>query len=147
SFKRVDIMRTLQGDKLHFGEGGGGLSVARCSDVTASDLRVQGSEAFGVLVDSASANLGMEGPEGGVELRDNVVGLWVSNVPATESVRLVGGAVEDNQGVGIGVSGDSHGFIVCKSHISGTKLHTLPVYKNGTIGFITQVGDGFSWLE
>jgi hypothetical protein len=146
SFNGVDILRTVQGDKIHFGEGGGGLSVARCSDVTASDLLVSGSGSFGVLVDGASAALGSENMEGGVQLTENVVGLWVSNVPTTESVSLMGATVEGNQGVGVGVSGDTQGFIMCKTHINSTQLSTLPVYKNGMVGFVQQVGDGLSWL-
>jgi hypothetical protein len=147
SFEGVDILSTLQGDKLYFGQGGGGLSIARCSSVTATRLRVERSDSFGVLVDGASAALGSEGSEGGVELRGNVIGLWVSNVLATQMVSLVGATIEENQGVGVGVSGETRGFIVCKSHIKATQSHTLPVYEGGTMGFVKEVGDGLVWLD
>ena len=45
--------------------------------------------------------------------------------------------------LGIGVAGGSHGIIICKTAITGTKLSGLPV----DIGGSEDVGDGFNWRD
>ncbi len=141
----VDILRTLPGDHWHTLEGGQGLSVASCSSLQAEGLRVQDNISYGVLVDHSAATLGSEAT--GMDIQGNLVGLWVQNIAGGQTVMLHSANIESNGGVGIGVSGDTQGFIICKSKITGTSLKKLPVKDHGQIGGSQDLGDGLVWLE
>lgn len=140
----VDIQGTLVGDDVGFGLGGGGLSVAACSELTATDLRVFQNQAYGILIDDSTALIGDPAGETGVEVDDNQVGVWAQHISQSESqtVTLEGLTVDGNAGVGIGVDGDSVGLIICKSAITGTVLTDVLVEGGGS----QQVGDGLLWL-
>jgi hypothetical protein len=150
SLLRVDVLRTRVGDTWHFGEGGGGISAAQCSTLTARATRVHDSKSFGVLVDDSTALLG--GPDTGdaLEVSNNLRGIWMQNIGqgAPASVELENVVATDNGGVGLGIGGASVGiFIICKTAVTGTKMVTLPVFENAMdLGTAQQVGDGFEWL-
>ena len=138
----ADILKTVPGDKFHFGLLGGGLSIAGCSDVGAKGLRVHDSKSFGVLVDNSKARLGEENVENGdVEIHRNVIGLSVQNVK--ESFTLVNAQLDQNQGFGIGLSGGSQGIIICKTGVTRTQSKFLPTVGAGA----KDVGDGLVWAD
>ena len=143
----VDILSTRRGDEWHYTEGGGGLSVAACSSLNAVRTRVLGSEKYGVLVDDSSASLGSPLEEDGIEVSDNVMGVWVQNISKTapQTVTIENARVDANEGVGIGVSGESRGIIICRSAVSGTTSKALPV--KGQLGSVQEVGHGIAWLD
>jgi len=144
SLESVDVTGTLVGDDWSYGLGGGGITAAACSDLTAKDLRVSESQSYGVLVDDSAATIGDPGGEPGVEITGNVVGLWAQHISqsAPQTVTLDGITLDGNAGVGLGADGDTVGLIVCKTAITGTSFADLAVEGFGT----QQVGDGLLWL-
>lgn len=144
SLERVDVTGTLVGDDFAFGLGGGGISAAACSDLTAKELTVSESQSYGLLIDDSAALIGDPMGDPGVEIRGNSIGVWAQHISqsAPQTVTLDGVTVADNAGVGLGADGDSVGLIVCRSAISGTTLSDLLVEG----GDSQQVGDGLLWL-
>ncbi len=140
----VDIQGTLVGDDVAFGLGGGGLSAASCSDVTAKDLHVFNNRAYGILLDDSSATIGDPGTPLGIQISGNEIGVWAQHISQShpQTVRLDGLDVKSNAGVGIGTSGDAVGLIICKSAIADTSLADVLVEGGGE----QQVGDGLLWL-
>lgn len=142
----VDIVRTSEVNFSH----GGGLSVAACSFLQATGLRVWDNASYGVLIDESSATLGSPFDGEGLEVSGNQMGVWIQNVQKSgvmQTVVVENAEIVENAGVGLGVSGQSRGIIVCKSNIAGTTMKALPVMKNGEPVFADDVGDGFSWQE
>jgi hypothetical protein len=138
----VDVGRTLPGDKTNTGQYGGGLSITGCANASATNLAVHDNASFGVLVDGASATFGNTTGDG-ADISGNLMGLWIQNVSVTQTVHLENGNLEGNRGVGIGVSGGSHGIIICRSKVSSTVSQALPVGGGG----VKEVGDGLNWLD
>jgi hypothetical protein len=144
SLQDVEITGTLPGDDWNFGLGGGGLSVAVCSDLSAMRLRSLDNTRYGVLIDDSSAQVGDPAGEPGIEISRNKIGFWAQNISksAAQTVNLDGATLESNEGVGVGVDGDSMGLIICKSGISGTTMGGLIVAG----GDSQEIGDGILWL-
>lgn len=140
----VDVTGTLPGDSWSFGLGGGGISAASCSSLTATALRVLDSTSYGVLIDDSSAAIGSQAMDQGAEISGNVIGFWAQHISQSEdqTVALENATLDANAGVGIGVDGDSQGLIICRSAVSGTALLDLPVAGASS----EQVGDGLLWL-
>ena len=140
----VDIQGTLVGDDVAFGLGGGGLSAASCSDVTAKDLHVFDNRAYGILLDDSTATVGDPESPSGIQITGNEIGVWAQHISQShpQTVRLDGLLVKGNKGVGIGASGDAVGLIICKSAITDTSLADVLVEAGGE----EQVGDGLLWL-
>src|SRR6185503_3783065 len=129
--------------KVGFGLGGGGLTIASCSSFSATALRVQDSLSYGVLVDQSDATLGSESePDLGVDISRNVIGLWVQHIKDTQKTMLMAGQLDGNKGVGIGVSGDTQAFILCKSGVHNTTESVLTVESGGPVTGMKAVGDG-----
>ncbi|KYF76710.1 hypothetical protein BE11_44040 [Sorangium cellulosum] len=139
----LDIRATDPGVEFQTGRYGGGLSIASCSDVEAKGLRVHDSKSYGVLVEGSRVTLGGTGPEEDVEIHRNVTGLSIQNVP--ESFRIENSWLDENQGFGIGLSGESRGVIICRTRISRTKRKTLPTLGAGAGA--EDVGHGISWTD
>ncbi|KYF72881.1 hypothetical protein BE17_47955 [Sorangium cellulosum] len=137
----LDILGTSPGKEFQTGRYGGGLSIASCSDADVKGLRVHDSKSYGVLVDGSKATIGGNGPDEDVEIHRNVIGLSVQNVP--ESFRLENAQLDENQGFGIGLSGESRGVIICRSSVMATGIKALPTVHAG----VEDVGHGLSWTE
>lgn len=138
----VDILETAPGDVHSYGEGGGGLSVAACSEVDVQGLRVHDNASYGVLIDGSAGNIGGLGSEGEVEIHRNVRGLWIQNI--TESFTVENAQLDQNKGAAIGLSGESRGVIICRSRVSRTEMKTLDAV--GDIS-VREVGHGLVWSE
>ncbi|WP_437323219.1 right-handed parallel beta-helix repeat-containing protein [Sorangium sp. So ce381] len=141
TFQGVDILATLPGDVWNYGDGGGGLTVASCSDMEARGLRVHDSISYGVLVEASKGKIGGMGADEEVEIHRNVIGLSIQNVE--ESFTLENAQLDENQGVGIGLRGESRGIIICRSGVSRTGLKSLPTAEIGA----DDIGDGLVWAE
>lgn len=102
-----------------------------------------------MLVNDASASLGGAADGDGVEIRRNVMGAWFQNIgkSSPQTVLVENSLIEGNEGVGIGVSGETRGLIICRSKVSGTTTKALPVKDGGNIGAVQEVGHGIAWLE
>ncbi|MDC0685484.1 right-handed parallel beta-helix repeat-containing protein [Sorangium atrum] len=159
SLEGVDVIDTEHGDAIETGYFGGGISAAECSSVTgAIKVRVLDSRSFGILVDRSTAALGDEEEADSVEISGNTRGLWIQNVALQNGchdhgdhgpgcVMLHNGKLDGNFGVGIGVTGQSRGIILCKSAITATALERLPVFDGGNEPSVDDVGDGVDWLD
>jgi hypothetical protein len=156
----TDVTGTQVGDTYEFGQRGGGVTAAECSDVSATKLRVLDSADWGVLIDGSIAKLGSEkSPDDTVEISRNKRGLWVQNVVESVvqgtgcmdvggCVALHNGTLMENRGVGIGVAGETRGMIICKATVMNTFSVNLPVSDEmGKLGFLKAVGDGLNWLD
>jgi hypothetical protein len=137
----LDILATNPGAEFHTGRYGGGISIASCSDVDAKGLRVHDSKSYGVLVDGSKATIGGDGPDEDVEIHRNVIGVSIQNV--TESFQLENAQLDQNEGFGIGLSGESRGVIICRSSVTRTGVRSLPVLGAGA----EDVGHGLAWTE
>jgi len=139
TFDGVEIRGTLPRSLV----GGGGVSVASCATLTATDTTVADNRMYGVLVDGSSAKLGGPSAEEGVEISGNHVGLWVQGQAAdgSQSVEVNHARLLGNSGVGIGSSGDIVGFVIYGTEIRNTKSENLTVDEGGQ----KTVGDGLVW--
>ncbi|KYF80519.1 hypothetical protein BE18_25245, partial [Sorangium cellulosum] len=142
TIRGVDVVATVVGESFSYGLGGGGLSIASCSEVDAKGLRVHDNSLYGVLVDGSKGVLGGTGPDEGIEIDRNVRGLWIQNV--TESFTLENAQLDQNKGAGIGLSGESRGVIICRSSVSRTVLKSLSTVDG--VG-AKDVGHGLVWTE
>jgi len=148
TLENVDIRRTKPGAKWHSEMGGGGLSVMSCSNLVASSLRVHDSASYGVLVDGSSTNMSSESaPDGDIDIRRNLMGVWVQNVAAPQSVVLTRARIDGNKAVGVGTSGSTRGFIFRRSTVQNTLLQAVPAESGGSPIGSTMVGDGFVWRD
>ncbi len=140
----VNIQGTLVGDDVGFGLGGGGLSAATCSNLTANKLNVFQNQSYGILIDDSAAMLGDPGADPNIFIRENKIGVWAQHISQSESqtVTLDGATLEDNAGVGVGVDGDAVGLIICRTAVIGTVMDNQLVEAGGS----QQVGDGLLWL-
>jgi hypothetical protein len=146
--ENVDIRATLPGDKWHAQAGGGGLSVMSCSNLVATSLRVHDSASYGVLVDGSSTNMSSESaPDGDIDIRRNVMGVWVQNVEAPQTVVLTRALLDGNKAVGVGTSGATRGFVFRRSTVQNTVLHAVPAESDGSPIGSSMVGDGFLWRD
>ncbi|MGK3987315.1 right-handed parallel beta-helix repeat-containing protein [Sorangium sp. So ce136] len=141
TFQGVDILATVPGEAWNYGDGGGGLTVASCSEVDAKGLRVHDSSSYGVLVDASKGRIGGVGADDEVEIHRNVIGVSLQNVK--ESFTLENAQLDENQGVGIGLRGESQGIIICRSGVSRTAIKSLPTADVGA----DDIGDGLVWAE
>jgi len=147
----TDVKATKPGpNNWHYGEFGGGVSASECSNLVAAGVGVTKNASFGVLVDGSSANLGGPDTSQAITISDNLTGLWVQNVAkdTPQTFTLDHGVLDGNQGVGVGVGGETVGIIIiCKTAVTGTKKILLPVYENDMdLGNVKEVGDGLNWL-
>jgi hypothetical protein len=148
NLKNVDIRRTAPGDQWHPDTGGGGLSAVSCSNVVATALRVHDSASYGVLIDGSSVNMSSESaPDGDIDIRRNLMGVWVQNVAEPQSVVLTRALIDGNGAVGVGVSGQTGAFIFRRSSIRNTSLQAVPAESAGAQIGSTSVGDGFVWRD
>jgi hypothetical protein len=146
--ENVDIRRTTQGDKWQSEMGGGGLSVMSCSNLVATSLRVHDSASYGVLIDGSSTNMSSESaPDGDIDIRRNLMGVWVQNVEAPQSVVLTRALLDENKAVGVGTSGATKGFVFRRSTVQNTIMHAVPAESDGNPIEGTMVGDGFVWRD
>ncbi len=124
-------------------EAGGGLSISGCSQVVATDLRINDNADFGLLIDDSAFQAER------LEVTGNLRGVWIQHIGATESqsVTLRQATVRDNQGVGIGVDGQSLNVTVEDSSVSNTLIIALPVLVGGVSAGVEEVGDGIAWLD
>lgn len=147
----VDVLETRVGGAGELNELGGGISAAECSNIQrASKVRVLDSATFGVLVDRSRAALGDADEDDSIEISRNTRGLWIQNAckeGRVSCVSLHNGKLDGNFGVGIGISGESRGIILCKSAVTATKLTSLPVIREDGALASDDVGDGVDWLE
>lgn len=155
SLEGSDITGGQPGDALQKGSFGAGVSAADCSNILgAKNVRVRGNRDWGVLVDGSTGTLGGDGAGEGIEISNNLRGLWIQNVNrqgncpdgAAQCVSLHGGTLDGNHGVGIGVSGQSRGIILCRTGVSSTSSFTMPVFDGMSVGQ-EAVGDGVDWLD
>lgn len=138
-----DVRDNSEGNNF---QASGGVSVAGCSALIASSLRVLDNSSFGVLVDHSSATIGGLPGDQGVEVSRNFMGVWVQNVTNEQGVKLDGLTIDHNQAVGLGASGGSRGIICWNSAITGTQSAVIPVLAGGAPAS-QEVGDGIAWLD
>ncbi|WP_437614624.1 right-handed parallel beta-helix repeat-containing protein [Sorangium sp. So ce834] len=159
SLEGVDVIRTREGVASLAGKFGGGVSAAGCSGILgARQVRVIDSVSFGILVDGSTAMLGDKGEDDSIEISRNTLGLWIQNVRQPDgddcamhhdercNVTLHNGKLDGNFGVGIGVTGESRGIILCRSAITATAFSQLPVFDENDALAVRDVGDGVDWL-
>ncbi len=152
SMTNVDVTGTKSGKSFMTGQLGGGIVAAACSDLSGKHLRVLDSADFGVLLDKSTAKLGDALDPQSFESSRNLRGLWTQNVDCADPigapcVEVHNATFAENYGVGVGVGGQTRGFIFCKSRIEGTQSATLPVFDVNQFGTTQIVGDGFNWLD
>lgn len=152
SMVNVDVTGTKSGKSFMTGQLGGGVVGSACSDVAAKHLRVLDNVDFGVLLDNSTAKLGDSADASSFESSRNLRGLWTQNVDCKDPigapcVEVHNATFVDNYGVGVGVGGQTRGFIFCKSRIEGTQNATLPVYDANQVSSSQTVADGFNWLD
>lgn len=140
---RVRITATRRGGQYFFGELGGGLSAAACSQLVALGLTSSDNASYGILIDASDALLGQDGEGQGLEVRHNLIGVWVQGATGKEQMHLENALLEDNDAVGIGIAGETQGFIVCRSQVLHTQLATVL----NAVGTTDQLGDGIVWLD
>ena len=136
----VEVRDTTVGGNF---EAGGGVSVAHCADVAATDLRVLDSADFGILVHDSSFVMN------GGQVDNNLRGLWMQQIGASQAgavASVTSVTLDGNLGVGIGVDGAALDVSVTDSTVSNTANISLPVLVNGVSAASEQVGDGLSWL-
>lgn len=148
----VDVTGTKSGKSFMTGQLGGAVAAAACSDLSGKYVRVLDSVSFGVLIDKSTAKLGDAMESGSFESARNLRGLWTQNVDCNDPigapcVEVHNATFVDNYGVGVGVGGQTRGFIFCRSRIEGTKTATLPVFDVNQVSSSQMVGDGFNWLD
>lgn len=141
SLQSVDVRDNTEAPNF---KGSGGISVSGCGALSAEGVRVLDNSYFGVLVDNASASIGGPDPAQGVEISRNFMGVWVQNVTEMQPVKLEGLSVTDNEGVGLGATGEARGIICWNSAITGTKSTVIPVIAGGKPD-AQEVGDGLAW--
>jgi hypothetical protein len=101
-----------------------------------------------VLVDGSSTNMSSESaPDGDIDIRRNLMGVWVQNVAAPQSVVLTRARIDGNKAVGVGTSGSTRGFIFRRSTVQNTLLQAVPAESGGSPIGSTMVGDGFVWRD
>ncbi len=138
----VDILATAPGgEMLQTGKFGGGLTIASCADIDAKGLRVHDSTSYGVLVEASTGTIGGDGPDEEVEIHRNVIGLSVQKVNGPFMLHTA--QLDQNKGVGISLSGDSHGIVFCRSGVSRTEKKFLPTLDAD----VKEVGHGLLWAE
>jgi hypothetical protein len=122
-------------------DGGGGVSVAYCSTVNATDLQILDSADFGMLVHDSSLSLN------GGTIDGNLRGLWIQNVGTSMlgSVTVNNASLDRNTGVGIGIANNSTNVSINTTAISNTEFVSLPVLINGVSASSDEVGDGINW--
>lgn len=146
--ENIDILRTKAGDTWHADAGGGGLSVMSCSNLVATGLRIHDSASYGVLIEASSANMSSESaPDGDIDIRRNLMGVWVQNVEAPQSVVLARALLDENRAVGVGTSGATRGFVFRRSTVQNTISHAVVAESDGNPIENTMVGDGFVWRD
>jgi len=134
----VEIEQTTVGDDF---QDGGGLSVAGCSELDATNLSILDNADFGMLVDDSKLDLD------GATVAGNLRGMWLQNIGMSmaPSAVVLNVSVDGNKGVGIGVAGGSTNVSVLDSEVSNTLEISLPVLVNGVSASAEQVGDGLTW--
>lgn len=134
----IEVSGTTVGNNF---EAGGGVSIAHCSDVIATDMDIEDSADFGLLVHDSALDL-----NGGV-IAGNLRGVWVQNVGQSfaASVSIRNASVTRNQGVGVGVDGGSSDVLLADSTIDDTESVSLPVLVGGVSAGAAEVGDGIAW--
>ena len=75
------------------------------------------------------------------------MGIWVQNVAEPQSVVLTRARIDGNNGVGVGVSGSTRGFIFRRSSVLNTILQDVPAESGGALIGSTSIGDGFVWRD
>jgi len=137
---RIDNVRIQNGAPASF-LGGGGLSVAACSAMTAGRLAVLDNDDWGILVDDSDFSL-----DGGTIDR-NLRGIWVQNTVSTgvERVAIVNTKLTANQGVGFGIAGGSTGVFAESLTIADTTDVSIPVEVDGVSAASEAVGEGITW--
>jgi hypothetical protein len=132
-------------------KGGGGLSLAACTQIEADDVSVkvagesdlEAYGAFGILADSVSGRIGGMGSRG-IIIVGGRPGVWVMDSQAAASgLHLEGFEIRDSTGVGLGVSTDALGIIIVGGLVANTGGDTVALADGGA-GY---VGDGLSWQQ
>jgi hypothetical protein len=77
----------------------------------------------------------------------SLMGVWVQNVAAPQSVVLTRARIDGNKAVGVGTSGSTRGFIFRRSTVQNTLLQAVPAESGGSPIGSTMVGDGFVWRD
>jgi hypothetical protein len=86
-------------------------------------------------------------PDGDIDIRRNLMGVWVQNVEAPQSVVLTRALLDGNKAVGVGTSGATKGFVFRRSTVQNTIMHAVPAESGGSPIGSTMVGDGFLWRD
>ncbi len=144
----VQIANTTVGDNF---EAGGGLSIARCSDVTATDLRVENNSDFGVLADNSDVTLGGPGSDEGVTINGNLRGIWLQNISskASHTATIQNATLTGNQGIGIGMAGalGEKSIHISDVTIADTEGISLPNLVGGVSAGVICMADAVLWLN
>lgn len=137
---RIDNVRIQNGTPAAF-IGGGGLSVAACSAITAGRLAVIDNDDWGVLIDDSDFSL-----DGGTIDR-NVRGIWVQNTVSTgvERVSILNTKLTANLAVGFGITEGSTGVYAENLTIADTAALSIPVEVDGVSASAEEVGEGITW--
>jgi len=127
---------------------GGGLAVWGCSVLGATGVRVLNNSNFGVLVDDSSATFTLSSTGVGLEVANNLRGIWAQHIGQTvsQTFTVEGATVTGNTGIGLGVDGSSLNVTVTSCTVSNTSLVSLPVLVGGVSAGAESVGDGVNWF-
>jgi len=144
----VHIANTTVGANF---EAGGGLSIARCSDVTATDLRVEDNSDFGILADNSDVTLGGPGSGDGVTINGNLRGIWLQNISqkASHTATVQNATLTGNQGIGIGMAGalGEKSIHISDVTIADTEGIALPNLVGGVSAGVICMADAVLWLN
>lgn len=145
SMMDVDIVDTT-GDPAQFYAYGAGMAASKCTQLIATAVRIDNSNAYGLLVDNATGELTGKSADVRTSISGNSVGFWAKNVPNGFTLEDVD--FKDNKGVSIGSSGSTKGFIVCRVNVTHTITTPMTVLEANQIAPQPKpVGDGLVWLD
>ena len=144
SWDEVEVLDTAAG----LGGSSGGLGITACGDLKAKRLQVRDDTlsalAYGLLIDGGNADIGGNVATEGFVVQGTMGGVWVMNLDETklQQVRLAYGLIQSNRGVGIGLSGETKGYVIDWTIVKGTQLANM-MTPDGP----ADVGDGILWHE
>lgn len=145
SAKHVNLATGQTPEGTFAGDGSGsGIVVGSCSSFTAERFHVLNNTNVGMLIDNSSATLGT-GAERGIIIQGNEgYGVWIQNLDDTlgQTATLKGVAIDSNNGVGLGLAGQSRGIIIQGTQISNTKTVALASNQSTVVS-----GDGLCWRD
>lgn len=124
-------------------QGGGGIAFAD-SVVSGRAISVTSNADYGALFERCTVDLRGD-DEAPVVFRDNLRGVWLSQVPASGHASLRGLEIDGNDGVGIGLVDNEGEVLIRQSRIRRTQPTGIPLSVDGVSAGLVTIGDGIFW--